>query len=342
MSTILKTPFPTADAIRAEFPRNDRAAATVENARAELKNVFAGDDSRKILIIGPCSADFEDSLLEYAGFVSELRRDFGDAFEIVMRFYTGKPRTLGGWKGLQQGTPGTGPDFSSGIRECRRIMVRVLETGVPIADEMLHPHLFPYFEDLLSYAAVGARSSENQFHREAASALDMPVGMKNPMDGDLKTALNSVLAARSPSAFVLEGEVWKTDGNPYAHLVLRGSKRGPNCDYATLAEYRALASDWNRPGLIVDASHGNSDKKASNQPKVLGDLLGPAFDSIRNSGFDPDAIVKGFMVESYLETGRQDYSPGCRHGLSLTDECLGLDETRAMVASMAERLRSGS
>lgn len=351
MSTTVVAKVPSPAAVLARYPLSPELARFVETKTEALRRIIDGRDPRKILIVGPCSADFEDSLVEYARRLSILQERVRDRIEIVMRFYTGKPRTVGGWKGLSHSEPGAHPNVADGIPNSRRIALRLLGEGVALADEMLHPQLAPFFSDILSWQAVGARSTENQYHREVASGLDCPVGFKNPTGGSLKVMGNSVEAARKPTHYVALpcGETptlalakalvarflpwvpasWRdladlpeiaTSGNPWAHGILRGGDDGPNFSLAHVEKWLAdvaLRGDrLKNPSLIVDCSHENcavsGKKDFARQADILAELSESILPALSARGLTP---VKGFMLESYLLPGNSSFLEG--HNLPL-------------------------
>lgn len=225
------------DMLKKLYPLDDISVNKVLSARRNIEDILSGRSNRKILIIGPCSADFESSLVEYAEFLREIAPRVQDRIEIVMRFYTGKPRSVGGWKGLQNAEPGREADMNEGLRESRRLAIRLIGLGMPLADEMLHPQFSRHFDDIFSYLAVGARSTENQYHREVASGLDIPVGMKNPTSGSISIMTDSIKASQSPSHYSVENVLFDSTGNPFAHGILRGGTGGPNYSTEDFREY---------------------------------------------------------------------------------------------------------
>ncbi|MFA5917134.1 MAG: 3-deoxy-7-phosphoheptulonate synthase [Candidatus Gracilibacteria bacterium] len=318
--------------LKTKIPLSEKAKAFTENSRQELKDIISGKSNKKILIIGPCSADFEESLYEYADFLSKLQEKVEDKIKIVLRFYTGKPRTIGGWKGLQNSAPGETPDLISGIENSRKIAVNIIEKyNLPLADELLHPQLVEHIGDLYSYFAIGARSSENQFHREVSSGLDFPVGMKNPTSGNISIMLNSVQAGTTPSVYVIGNDVYETSGNSYCHSILRGGITGPNYDLESIKKAYEENKKRNiiNKGLIIDTNHDNSQKKYEKQIDIMQEVMNSISENKELKNF-----VKGFMVESYLFDGRQDYSENIQKGLSLTDLCIGKERTEELIMKM--------
>ena len=306
----------------------------------EILNVIKGNDSRLLLIIGPCSADNEDALSEYVSRLSSLQAKVKDKLILIPRIYTNKPRTTGkGYKGMLHQPQASGdPDISRGIKAIRRMHLRVLnESGLTAADEMLYPGNYPYLEDVLSYVTIGARSVENQEHRLTVSGLDIPVGMKNPTSGDLNVLLNSIEAAQVGHTFIYNGWEVKTDGNPLAHCILRGAinRQGqsiPNYHYEDLINFAGLYLKRNLacPALIVDTNHANSDKDFTQQPRIAEEVINSL-----NKSKDLKKIVKGLMVESYLVEGTQPVN-GKVFGQSITDPCLGWDDTKKLILKLAE------
>ena len=340
MNLEFKRELPPARVVHDMYPVSEEAAAAKAANDAAIKAVFEGKDKRFLLIIGPCSADREDSVLEYIGRLREIQEKVADRILIIPRIYTNKPRTTGeGYKGmLHQPDPDSAPDMLRGIISIRRVHLRALEeTGFSCADEMLYPENYPYLTDVLSYVAVGARSVENQTHRLTASGLDIPVGMKNPTGGMLSVMMNAITAAQHPHTFVYAGWEVKSKGNPLAHAILRGytHKQGtsaPNYHYEDLMFVRDMydKAGLKNPSVIVDTNHANSGKKYAEQPRIAKEVL----HSMRLSP-DIRSLVKGLMVESYLVDGNQ--APGGdTYGQSITDPCLGWEKTERMILELAE------
>lgn len=306
---------------------------------AAIQNILDGED-RQMLIIGPCSADFKDSLLEYGEFLAGLQEEVKEKILLVMRFYTGKPRTIGGWKWLQQGAPGQPVDIEQGLSEARKIAVELLDLGIPLGDEMLHPQMMGHMEDVLSYIAVGARSTTNQYHREVASWAPMPVGFKNPESGDLLLMANSIMAAKWPSDYTLaNGRTYHGDGNIWAHGILRWSNFEwtikSNYDIENVRRFLRFAEKINllNPKLLIDTNHDNSGKKPEKQIEIMRE----AMQMLRDYP-EMRLIMKGFMVESYLHDWKQDSTWTIIHGKSLTDPCIGRENTRKFVMELAEKI----
>ncbi|MDD5130791.1 MAG: 3-deoxy-7-phosphoheptulonate synthase [Candidatus Omnitrophica bacterium] len=335
--------IPTPAQITQQMPMSAKLIKTKAARDKEILNVIKGKDSRLLLIIGPCSADDTEALSEYVQRLSRLQDKVKEKLILIPRIYTNKPRTTGvGYKGmLTQPKASEGPNISQGIIAIRRMHVRVLsETGLTAADEMLYPGNYPYLEDILSYVTIGARSVENQEHRLTVSGLDIPVGMKNPTSGDLNVLLNSVQAAQAGHTFIYNGWEAKTSGNPLSHCILRGAidhhgQSIPNYHYEDLIQFaqlylkRALVN----PAIIVDTNHANSDKNFREQPRIAEEVM----HSLSKSK-DLKKIVKGLMVESYLKEGRQE--PGGKtFGQSITDPCLGWDDTRELILKLADKCK---
>ena len=329
--------------IKAEFPLTKELEATRENYLSEMKDIFAGRSDKFILVIGPCSADKEEPVLDYIYRLRALQDKVSDKIFIVPRIYTNKPRTTGeGYKGmLHQPNPNEKPDLLKGLISIRKLHMRALaETGFACADEMLYPENHRYLSDILGYVAVGARSVENQQHRLTASGLDLPVGMKNPTSGDLTVMMNSIKAAQSSHVFLYRGWEVKSDGNPYAHAILRGyvDKHGiahPNYHFEDL--YRICetynSSGLANPAVIVDTNHSNSGKKYLEQIRIAKEVL-----HARRHSKDIEKMVKGLMIESYIEDGSQKIGDCEIYGKSITDPCLGWEKTERLVLDMAEIL----
>ena len=337
---IRKLPIPME--IKKEFPLSERVSATRLARVEEMRAILDGRDRRLILIIGPCSADREDSVMDYIHRLVPVQDEVKDKLLIVPRVYTNKPRTNGaGYKGmLHQPDPSKKPDMLAGIIAIRRLHTRVVEeTGFACADEMLYPEDHRYLSDILGYVAVGARSVENQQHRLVASGLDIPVGMKNPTGGDLSVMMNSIYAAMGDHMFLYRGWEVETYGNPYAHAILRGcvNERGesrPNYHYEDLVQLYKLYTERaiKNPACIVDCNHANSGKQYLEQTRIAKEVM----HSKRYSA-DINALVKGLMIESYIEDGSQKITE-CTYGKSITDACLGWEKTRQLIFDLAELL----
>ena len=333
-----KLPIPTE--IKEQYPLTAELAQVKARRDKEIADVFTGKSGKMVLIIGPCSADREDAVLEYCERLAKLQEAVSDKLVLIPRVYTNKPRTTGdGYKGLlHQPDPRKTSDMLEGVIAIRRLHTNVLaNTGLPTADEMLYPDNYRYLSDLLSYVAVGARSVENQEHRLTSSGIDIPVGMKNPTSGDISVMLNSIMAAQHPHTFIYRGWEVDTTGNPLAHAILRGyvNKHGESMPNYHFEELERLYNAYTAKGLqnmalIVDANHANSGKKYQEQPRICKEVL----HSCRHSG-EIKSMVKGFMVESYLEPGCQKIGDGV-YGKSITDPCLGWEETIRLVQDIAD------
>ena len=333
-----KLPVPAE--IKAQYPLTAELARIKQQRDELIEAVFTGKSDRMVLIIGPCSADREDAVLDYCQRLAGLQEAVADKLVLIPRVYTNKPRTTGdGYKGLlHQPDPEQASDMLEGLVAIRRLHTNVLaSTGLSTADEMLYPDNYRYLSDLLSYVAVGARSVENQEHRLTSSGIAVPVGMKNPTSGDISVMLNSILAAQHPHTFIYRGWEVNTTGNPMAHAILRGyvNKHGeaiPNYHFEDLEHlYNAYATKGlQNMALIVDANHSNSAKKYMEQPRICKEVL----HACRHSAHI-QSMVKGFMIESYLENGSQKIGEGI-YGKSITDPCIGWEETRRLVLEIAE------
>jgi len=337
---IFKRKLPIPKEIKEQYPLTAELAQVKARRDKEIADVFTGKSSKMVLIIGPCSADREDAVLEYCERLAKLQEAVSDKLVLIPRVYTNKPRTTGdGYKGLlHQPDPRKTSDMLEGVIAIRRLHTNVLaNTGLPTADEMLYPDNYRYLSDLLSYVAVGARSVENQEHRLTSSGIDVPVGMKNPTSGDISVMLNSIMAAQHPHTFIYRGWEVDTTGNPLAHAILRGyvNKHGESMPNYHFEELERLYNAYTAKGLqnmalIVDANHANSGKKYQEQPRICKEVL----HSCRHSG-EIKSMVKGFMVESYLEPGCQKIGDGV-YGKSITDPCLGWEETIRLVQDIAD------
>ena len=333
-----KLPIPKK--IKAQYPLTPDLAAIKERRDAMIADVFTGKSNKMVLVIGPCSADREDAVLDYCERLAGLQEKVSDKLILIPRVYTNKPRTTGdGYKGLlHQPDPERPEDMLEGIIAIRRLHTNVLaKTGLSTADEMLYPDNYRYLSDLLSYVAVGARSVENQEHRLTSSGIAVPVGMKNPTSGDFSVMLNSIMAAQHPHTFIYRGWEVETTGNDLAHAILRGyvNRHGeaiPNYHFEELERlYNAYsAKNLNNMALIVDANHSNSKKQYWQQPRICKEVL----HSCRHSE-SIHSMVKGFMIESYLENGNQKIGEGI-YGKSITDPCIGWAETEKLVFDIAD------
>lgn len=334
--------IPTAEEIIERLPVSAEIKRLRDQRVVEIKKILSGEDSRFLLIIGPCSADHEDPVCDYISRLAEIQEKVKDQLLIVPRIYTNKPRTTGeGYKGMvHQPDPEKAPDLSEGIMAIRRLHIRSLtEFGMAAADEMLYPENYSYLEDVLGYVAIGARSVENQQHRLTVSGIDLPVGMKNPTSGDITVMFNSLIAAQSEHSFIYNGWEVETTGNPYSHAILRGAVNAtgeniPNYHFENLiqtaSEYEKL--DLANRAIIVDVNHANSMKRYYEQPRIAREvLLSRQYDSKLKD------MIKGLMIESYIEEGRQGIGEHV-YGKSITDACLGWNDTERLIYYIADNV----
>ena len=342
MTMNFKRRLPIPMEIREEMPLSADMAARKPAFDAEVAAIIRGESPRRLLVIGPCSADREDSVLDYVTRLAKLADEVKDKLLVVPRVYTNKPRTRGtGYKGLLHNPDPDAPaDLLEGVKAIRRMHLRVVEeTGMFTADEMLYPANFQYLIDLLAYVAVGARSVENQEHRLVASGVPMPVGMKNPTGGSTAVLLNSIYAAQAPQTFIFRNWEVETTGNPLAHAVLRGyvgpdGATYPNYHYEYLERLadRYDPEKFEFPAVVIDCNHDNSGKRPLEQARIVDEVLDSVRRSERIAG-----LFRGFMVESYLVDGNQPVGGGV-YGQSITDACIGWEGTERLVRDMAERL----
>ncbi len=338
MDFVCKLPIPML--IKEEYPLTAEAEKVKTKRDEEIKAIFEGKERKLILVIGPCSADNEDSVMDYISRLVPVQEKVKDKILIVPRIYTNKPRTTGdGYKGmLHQPDPNAPADLIKGIVAIRKLHMRALnETGLSCADEMLYPENHRYLSDILSYVAIGARSVEDQQHRLTASGLNIPVGMKNPTSGDLSVMMNSITAGQHSHDFIYRGWEVKSHGNPYAHAILRGyvDEKGnsfSNYHYEDLVRLCELyaARDLKNPAVIIDTNHANSGKQWAEQPRIAKEIL---YSCRHNS--DVDSLVKGLMIESYIEDGCQKTDGGV-YGKSITDPCLGWEKTERLIYDLAD------
>jgi len=322
-------------ALKEELPASTTATRTIASGRAAVEAILTGRDQRMLAIVGPCSIHDPEAALEYARRLARVRADVGDRFEVVMRVYFEKPRTTIGWKGLINDPHLDGSyAIETGLRIARRLLLEIAELGLPAATEFLDPIVPQYLADLVSWAAVGARTTESQTHREMASGLSMPVGFKNGTDGSLEVALDAMQAARSPHSFLGIDEsgitsIVRTSGNPLGHLVLRGGRARSNFDPDSIAQaLQALAARRLPPVVLVDSSHANSGKVPARQEDVWRSVV-----EQRRAG---NAGLIGLMLESHLEEGSQPFPQErakLRYGVSITDACLGWPDTERLLRS---------
>ena len=336
--------LPSAEHLKALMPLSAAMAARQAEKVNEIKKVLSGEDSRLLLIIGPCSADNEPAVLEYTTRLAKVQEKVADKILIIPRVYTNKPRTTGeGYKGMMhQPDPNAQPNAFEGIKAIRRMHLHVLsETGFVTADEMLYPANYAFLDDILGYVAVGARSVENQQHRLTASGLDVPVGMKNGTNGDLDMMFNAIHAAQHSHDFIYRNWEATTTGNPYTHAILRGGlehlsgRSIPNYHFEDLLYTTDiyLKKGFTNPAIVVDANHNNSGKQFEQQPRIISEVLHSMQYNAQIA-----KLVKGFMVESYLEDGAQKIGPNQVYGKSITDPCPGWTSTEAMIYDIADKL----
>ena len=342
MSIKINHELPLPEVLKAEYPVSDRIREIKQKRDEEIRDIFTGKKDKFIVLVGPCSADNEESVCQYTRRLKKVSDQVADRVLVIPRVYTNKPRTTGdGYKGmLHQPDPEKEPDLLAGIIAIRKMHIRVMEeTGLSTADEMLYPENRSYLDDVLSYEAIGARSVENQQHRLTASGMDIPVGMKNPTSGDLSVMLNSVTAAQHPHRFIYRGNDVETSGNELAHTILRGGvdkygKNIPNYHYEDLARLAEMYEKWNlkNPAVIVDVNHSNSSKQYKEQIRIVSEVL-----HSRNYNPELKRLVKGVMIESYLVEGRQDIAENLVYGQSITDPCIGWEDTQRLIYDIAEK-----
>lgn len=341
MSIQLIKKLPTPEQIKEEYPVTDRITSIKAERDEMIRKIITGESDKFLVIIGPCSADNEDAVCDYVSRLTKIQEDVAEKLVIVPRIYTNKPRTTGeGYKGIvHQPDPDKKPDLLQGLIAVRKIHMRAIEeSGLTAADEMLYPENWRYLDDLLSYVAIGARSVENQQHRLVVSGMDVPAGMKNPTSGDFSVMLNSVVAAQSGHHFIYRNWEARSTGNELAHTILRGavSKRGnstPNYHYEDL--YRLLEMyqerDLKNPAAIIDANHSNSNKQYAEQSRIVKEVL-----HSRSVSADINKLVKGVMIESYIESGSQPIGPNLIYGKSITDPCLGWEASSHLIYTIAD------
>lgn len=342
MSMNFKGKLPIPKEVKERFPLTKEMSEQKAKNDEEIKKIFSGESNKFLLVIGPCSADYKDAVLDYIHRLRKVQEKVQDKIFIVPRIYTNKPRTTGdGYKGMvHQPNPDAEPDMYEGIVAIRDIHMSALkETGFSCADEMLYPDNYRYLSDILSYVAIGARSVENQQHRLAASGLEVPVGMKNPTSGDLSIMMNAITAAQHKHTFIYRGWEVTSDGNPYAHAIMRGfvDRDGhsiSNYHYEDLQKLSDLylASGLTNPSAIIDVNHANSGKKYLEQIRISKDILYSI-----NHNNDIKKLVKGLMIESYIEDGAQKIGENI-YGKSITDPCLGWEKTERLILDIAEAL----
>ncbi len=340
MNLDFKRKLPIPMEIKREYPMSDRLIEIKQKRDQEIRDVFTGVSNKFLVIIGPCSADNETAVCDYINRLADVQPKVKDKLILIPRIYTNKPRTTGeGYKGiLHQPDPQKAPDMLHGLIAIRKMHMRAVEeTGLTSADEMLYPENYRYLDDILSYVAIGARSVEDQHHRMVASGMSVPAGMKNPTSGDLSVMMNSVVAAQAKQHFIYRGWEVESTGNDLAHTILRGAvnKRGqcfPNYHYEDLQLLYELYQqrDYKNPACIVDANHSNSNKQFKEQIRIVKEVL-----HSRRHSADIEGLVKGVMIESYIEEGSQKIGEGI-YGKSITDPCLGWEDSRNLIYTIAE------
>lgn len=332
---------PTSDEIIAKIPLSEDGYKKIAQHHKEIEDILSGKDDRLLMIVGPCSAWPSEAVLDYAQRLKALSDKVSKHVKIIMRVYIQKPRTVKGWTGpINQPNPLLAPDIEAGIWYCRELMVKVVEMGLPIADECLFTHNARGFQELLSWVAIGARSTEDQEHRIFASSLECPVGMKNPTHGSLKIAVNSILAAQHPHYVVFDGYEVKTSGNKFAHLVLRGSNDGSNYDVESLQQVSELfvKHEVQNPAIVVDVSHDNCVIDGVKNHNAQYDIVLNVIKSLQDKP-ELRKLVKGFMLESFIKEGRQNAETSTDidlGGLSITDPCLSWDRTEELILQVAQ------
>ena len=332
--------LPTPAEIREQYPVSASILKVKEERDKLIQDVITGASDKFLVIIGPCSADHEDAVCDYVNRLVKVQEKVADRVVIVPRIYTNKPRTTGeGYKGMvHQPDPEKEPDLLAGLIAIRKLHIRAVEeTGLTAADEMLYPENYRYLSDILSYVAIGARSVEDQQHRLTVSGMDVPAGMKNPTSGDFSVMLNSVIAAQGQHNFIYRGWDVKTTGNPLAHTILRGAvnKHGsciPNYHYEDLQRLLEMynAKNLQNPATIIDANHSNSNKQFAEQIRIVKEVM-----HSRNHSADIHKLVKGVMIESYIECGSQKVNEHV-YGKSITDPCLGWEDSEKLIYTIAE------
>ena len=342
MSMNFQRKLPIPQEVKKEYSLSDKMEQVKAERDAQIREVFSGTSDKFILVIGPCSADYSEPVLEYISRLRKVQEQVSDKIIIIPRVYTNKPRTTGqGYMGmLHQPDPDAKPDLYKGIVSLRKLHLEALrDYGFTCADELLYPENYRYLSDLLSYVAVGARSVENQQHRLTASGVEVPAGMKNPMSGDLNVMLNSIKAAQSSHTFLYRGWEVISDGNPFAHAILRGyvdyaGKSTSNYHYEDLVQLDELYAESGlvNPSVVVDTNHNNSGKKYLEQVRIAKDVV-----RSRKHNADIKRFVKGLMIESYLEDGAQSIGEHV-YGKSITDPCLGWEKTERLIFEIADRL----
>jgi 3-deoxy-7-phosphoheptulonate synthase len=339
--------LPSVEEIIQQYPLSDAGHQRIMHDRRDIRNILEGKDNRLLMIVGPCSAWPKKAVLEYARRLTEVNKTVKQSLKIVMRMYIQKPRTTKGWSGpVNQPNPLAEPDIEAGIHYVRDMMVEVVEMGLPIADECLFTHNARGFSELVSWFAIGARSSEDHEHRIFASAANCPVGMKNPTHGSIAIGVNSVIAAQHSHVAVIDRHEVQTMGNPYAHLILRGGNGEPNYSLKHLEEVQKhmMANQVKNPAVLIDVSHDNCLVNGKKDYRVQPDIIFKVMHYLQDRP-DLRKLMKGFMLESYLKEGNQKIE-GCDasaidlNGLSITDACLGWEQTESLLLQLASEVES--
>ena len=331
----------SSEEVKALTPVSERLRAIKEERDRQAEAILTGEDKRKMLIIGPCSADNEDAVCDYVARLAKVADNVKDKFLIIPRIYTNKPRTKGeGYKGILHNPDphNAATDIQAGVIALRKMHIRAIsESGLSSADEMLYPDNHVFLDDLLTYVAIGARSTEDQQHRLVASGIDLPAGFKNPMNGSVRVTLNSIYAAQIPNEFKYRQYQVKTEGNPYAHMILRGgvdvyNNNFPNYHYEDVMGAIELyeKSGLKNPAIIIDTNHSNSGKKYIEQIRIAKEI----FTNMKWSE-KMHTFVKGFLIESYIEDGAQPVT-GTTYGMSVTDACIGWEKTERLIYDLAD------
>lgn len=341
MGMKINAQLPVPSELKAEYPLSERIIELKRQRDKVIQDIFTGKSDKFLVVVGPCSADNEDSVCEYVSRLAKINEKVADRLMLVPRIYTNKPRTTGeGYKGmLHQPEPDQAPNLLAGMIAIRKMHIKAIEeSGLTAADEMLYPENRSYLDDILSYEAIGARSVENQQHRLTASGMDIPVGMKNPTSGDFSVMMNSVIAAQSSHNFIYRGMDVTTEGNDLAHVILRGGvdKYGtcmPNYHYEDLVRLLDMYNqkDLKNPAAVIDANHSNSNKQYKEQVRIVSEVL-----YSRNYNSELKKLIKGVMIESYLLEGCQNIDSERVYGKSITDPCLGWNDTEELIYKIAE------
>ena len=324
--------------LKALFPVSDELSNFIADSRKSISDILTKKSDKKLVIVGPCSIHDPKAALDYASRLAPLIKKYSDKLHIVMRVYFEKPRTNIGWKGLINDPDlNNSTNIEKGLKTARELMLEILSMGIPTGSELLDPILPQYYADLICWASIGARTSESQTHREMASGLSMPIGFKNATDGNIDVAIHAIQAAQHPHSFIgvtQEGTIARvqSNGNPDAHLIIRGGSNGPNYSSVQMEEHLEKIEESSiKSGILVDCSHGNSRKKAENQHKVVN--------SVVNQISNGNTNILGVMIESFIEHGNQNIkNSNLEYGKSITDECIGWQETNELIASIYDRL----